>query len=373
MDLRDKKPDVSVVVPVYNTAEFLEECIESLVHQTLKNIELIFVDDGSTDNSVEIIEKYQANDDRITILKQRNQFAGVARNNGMEYATGKYIIFLDSDDFFDLNMLEETFKCAESHRAEIVLFDFCTYDNVTNKEKKYSCGLPQTQFSSDDLGADKIRNGQSMPWNKLLLLSFVKKTGVKYQELQSCNDEFFNRMIFMLARRIMYINKVFVHYRVNNIESLQGKGRKKGIAKYINNVVSAGIALKKSMQEHSIFVDQYREFYNDYFANAIQCFFLQTITSGVDGVEDVYNVIRKNLIPNLFDSLSDFENYLLLFIIYKSENFNSFLLGYIQERENYIRMIGKQTVSKSSMDYKVGHSLLIIPRKIKRILSNTKV
>lgn len=90
---------VSVVVPVYNTAQYLNQCVDSLINQTFRDIEFIFVDDGSTDNSVEILEQYQKTDRRIKVLKQKNLHAGVARNNGMKEATGKYIVFLDSDVF----------------------------------------------------------------------------------------------------------------------------------------------------------------------------------------------------------------------------------------------------------------------------------
>ena len=127
--------DVSVVVPVYNTELYLNQCVDSLLAQTLKNVEFIFVDDGSTDRSVEILKEYQQKDPRITILQQKNQFAGVARNNGMKAATGKYIIFVDSDDFFEPTMLEEAFNCAEANQAEIVAFDFYRYNNVTKESR----------------------------------------------------------------------------------------------------------------------------------------------------------------------------------------------------------------------------------------------
>ena len=103
---------VSVVVPVYNTARYLNQCVDSLIKQSLKAVEFIFVDDGSTDQSVDILEQYRQKDSRIKILKQKNLYAGVARNHGMEEASGKYIIFLDSDDYFEPNMLQDAYRCA---------------------------------------------------------------------------------------------------------------------------------------------------------------------------------------------------------------------------------------------------------------------
>ena len=99
---------VSVIVPVYNVEDYLEECIQSIRNQTLKDIEIICVDDGSTDRSYDILTKLQKKDDRIVVLKQKNKFAGVARNKGIEIARGEYLVFLDSDDFF-----EETLLCMK--------------------------------------------------------------------------------------------------------------------------------------------------------------------------------------------------------------------------------------------------------------------
>ena len=96
---------VSVIIPVYNSEDYLQECLDSLLKQTLHEIEIICVDDGSTDGSLQILEKNAANDKRIQILHQENLHAGVARNNGLKAAHGEYVIFLDSDDFFELTLL----------------------------------------------------------------------------------------------------------------------------------------------------------------------------------------------------------------------------------------------------------------------------
>ena len=101
-------PKVSVVIPCYNVEKYIRQCIESLLHQTLSDFEIICVDDGSTDETVNIIKEYVAEDDRVILIEQKNQYAGVARNNGLEAASGEYVIFLDSDDFF-AEEIEEDF------------------------------------------------------------------------------------------------------------------------------------------------------------------------------------------------------------------------------------------------------------------------
>ena len=113
---------VSVIVPVYNVENYLRQCLDSITGQTLRNIEIICVDDSSTDSSGKILEEYAKKDERIKIITQPNKGAGAARNNGLSAAQGKYLSFLDSDDFFEPDMLELAYKKAEEDRADFVVF-----------------------------------------------------------------------------------------------------------------------------------------------------------------------------------------------------------------------------------------------------------
>ena len=108
-----KEISVSVIVPVYNTEKYLEQCLNSILGQTLQEIEVICVDDGSTDGSVQMIERMSLEDERLVLLKQKNAGGGAARNLGMEKAKGKYLMFLDSDDFFHPQMLEKMLLQSE--------------------------------------------------------------------------------------------------------------------------------------------------------------------------------------------------------------------------------------------------------------------
>ena len=127
---------VSVIIPVYNSEQYLEECLTSLLHQTLEEIEIICVDDGSTDRSQMILAHFSKKDKRLHVLHQNNQFAGVARNHGVLLARGKYVCFLDSDDFFDRTLLEKAYTRAESSQSDIVLFGAQKYDTFTKKFEK---------------------------------------------------------------------------------------------------------------------------------------------------------------------------------------------------------------------------------------------
>ena len=125
--MSQNNPKVSVIIPVYNTEKYLRECLDSVVNQTLRDIEIICVDDGSTDNSLAILREYETKDSRIKVLTQENINAGAARNKGLSEATGEFLSFLDSDDFFEPDAIERMYECAKSRNAEIVVYQVSTF------------------------------------------------------------------------------------------------------------------------------------------------------------------------------------------------------------------------------------------------------
>ena len=131
----DYIPKVSVIIPVYNTEKYLRECLDSVINQSLKEIEIICVNDGSTDNSLEILKEYAAKDNRITVLTQENLYAGVARNAGMMVASGEYYHFLDSDDMVFKNCYNEIYEYSKNNNLEICIFDV-EFFNIKNNMKE---------------------------------------------------------------------------------------------------------------------------------------------------------------------------------------------------------------------------------------------
>ena len=127
---------ISIVVPVYNTAKYLKENLDSITEQTLSDIEIICIDDGSTDDSLKILYDYAKKDSRIKVLRQTNQFAGVARNNGMKKAKGEYIIFLDSDDVFEKDMLEKMYSAALVNQLDVTVCRSNQFDNQSGSIKE---------------------------------------------------------------------------------------------------------------------------------------------------------------------------------------------------------------------------------------------
>ena len=264
---------VSVVVPVYNAEKYLNTCIDSLVNQTLKEVEFIFIDDGSTDNSVKIINEYKEKDNRIILKMQQNSFSGIARNNGLRSAQGEYIIFLDADDYFDADMLESMYHQAAADHADVCVCSAKRLDEVTGKitypEFYFNTKvLPETTpFSADDV-KERIFNFTSpAPWNKLFKTDFVKANGILFQPIKKTNDLFFIFANLALAQRITYVNKPFVNYRFNNPESLQGDKNALNIEFY-----DALIGLKSELQKRNLFTEFEKSYVNRALSTSLYIF-----------------------------------------------------------------------------------------------------
>ena len=221
-------PKVSVILPVYNEEKYLNQCLESLRYQTLTDIEIICVDDGSTDGSLLILRNYEKLDSRIKVIVQTNQYAGVARNNGMKHATGKYLLFLDSDDFFELDMLEKLYLCAEENQLDIVLFHYYNYDNRNGEKletdfKKKDSFIPigEKAFSGVDIKyAGIFQSMVGWAWDKLFRTDFLRETGYEFPDFRTSEDGFFVYMLVARAKRIGLLEERLVWHRVFDETSL---------------------------------------------------------------------------------------------------------------------------------------------------------
>ncbi len=138
-------PKVSIIIPVYNVEKYLQRCLDSVVNQTLKDIEIICVNDGSTDNSAIILEEFSKKDERIKIVNQKNGGLSRARNTGLEHSNGDYIGFLDSDDWIDLDYYEKLHDAAERNNCDIAFADFI---RKNEKNHKVRLGLKKEYVSA---------------------------------------------------------------------------------------------------------------------------------------------------------------------------------------------------------------------------------
>ena len=224
-----KNIEVSVIMPVYNSGACLRETIDTLLNQTLRNIELICVDDGSEDNSVELIETFLKTDDRIRFLRKEHEGAGAARNAGLKEASGEYVIFLDSDDLFDPLLLEKTYKKGKKTEADIVLFGAKRYDNRTGETvdaPRYLWRklIPEKEvFSREDMDGKLFDLTGTVPWTKLFRRQFILEQNLKFQNLPNSNDVFFVLVAMAEAVRISIVREDLVCYRVYREGSLQNR------------------------------------------------------------------------------------------------------------------------------------------------------
>lgn len=221
------KPLVSVVMPVYNAEKYLDLSLFSLKYQTFPQFEVLCVDDGSTDQSVEIINRYAQSDPRFKLLKQTHQFAGVARNLGIQHASGEYLLFLDADDYFAPNLLIDAYYQAKLFDAEICVFAANYYDEKHSKIGKMPgvCRLkrcPQDIIFSKETNLANIFTFTSpAPWSKLFKRQFILDKKIYFQNTRNANDLRFVLTALAEANRIVVLDKVLVYYRINHGTSLQ--------------------------------------------------------------------------------------------------------------------------------------------------------
>ena len=211
---------VSVIMPVYNVEEYLVQCMDSLVNQTLQDIEIICVDDSSTDNSLNILLDYAQKDNRVKVYQQPNGGAGAARNNGMQYATGEYLSILDADDFYETDMLEKAYNKVKETQSDIVVFACDHYDNERQSfyPNNYSIRkhlLPEkSPFAGVDIKEDIFMAFVGWSWDKLFKRSFVEENNLKFQEQRTTNDMLFVFGALVKANSIVVLDDILVHHRL---------------------------------------------------------------------------------------------------------------------------------------------------------------
>ncbi|OOB79954.1 MAG: hypothetical protein BEN18_02175 [Epulopiscium sp. Nuni2H_MBin001] len=215
------KPVFSIVIPVYNVENYLKQCLDSILNQTLNKsgYEIICVDDGSTDNSLNILKDYEKSNKNIKVLTQKNQYAGTARNLGLQYTTGQYVIFMDSDDFIDKKMLEEAYLKINKHSPDIVIVGANIYDMETNQYQK-APWLFRTQympkqevFSINDIPNHIFNICTGTPWNKFFKKSFLESKHIDFPPFRSSNDLSFIFPMIAAAKSICVVDKPLYHLR----------------------------------------------------------------------------------------------------------------------------------------------------------------
>lgn len=245
---KSNKSYFSIVMPAYNAGEFIGNALNDIVSQTFTSFEVIIVDDGSVDDTRDVVKPFCIVDERVKLVFQKNQGAGVARNTGIKYCTGKYILFLDSDDRFDNNMLETLFDEIQMYPADIIIFDAKCYD-VSHKREVFSDWIvkkekiPKKQmFNFKDVGKNVFSFHHTVPWNKVYRLKFVVENELTFQNVPFENDVLFVCKSLLCADSIHIIyKKLLTYYQNNNLSLTSNSTRQKNpdcLLKVMNSLAS---------------------------------------------------------------------------------------------------------------------------------------
>ncbi len=213
-------PKISVIVPIYNVEEYLEKCLETLVKQTLEEIEIILVNDGSKDKSGEIAKKYQKEySNKIIYLDKQNGGLSDARNFAIPHATGEYIAFLDSDDYIELNTYEQMYNIAEKENSDMVECDF--YWEYPNRVKS-DIGII---YNNQKEMIEKIR---VVAWNKLIRRELLEKTKIQFPKGYRYEDVEFTYKLVPYLKKVSFLKKTCIHYiqREDSIANSQNEKNK---------------------------------------------------------------------------------------------------------------------------------------------------
>lgn len=243
---------ISVIIPVYNVEDYLVECLDSVSNQSFKDIEIICVNDGSTDMSPKILDDYVKKDSRIKIITQENNGLGHARNTGLKYAAGEYVLFVDSDDFLCENALEELYSNASSNNSDVVIFNFFTYNgNYTSAGLQLEELFGNVDYNDFTFTYRDIKHyvmyDYFAVWFKMYKKDFLDKFNLDFPVGIAYEDVLFQVKSLIYADKISFLPKHLYSYRVSNSSSITSDGTK------IYDIVDVVDSVEKFLKEMSLY------------------------------------------------------------------------------------------------------------------------
>ena len=210
-----RTPDISIIVPIYNSENYLAQTIESILNQSIDNIEILLVNDGSTDSSLEICNEYANKDNRIRVFDKENAGQGEARNYGMKYAKGRYYMFIDADDLYEKDSCESMLREIEKYKADFVTGNYQIIDNNGVKWSTPAFDVEKYQeMILDPYDHEKsfwVMN--NTVWNKIYRAEFLKKNNITFKVPTPTEDVYFALMCYIKAQKRVYLPKVIYLYR----------------------------------------------------------------------------------------------------------------------------------------------------------------
>jgi glycosyltransferase involved in cell wall biosynthesis len=288
---------ISVVMPIYNAEDYLKPALDSVVNQTLTDIELICVDDGSTDNSLSIIKEYQQADERIRILTENNAGPSIARNKGLARARGEYVIFLDADDFYEETLLEKLYTLAEEEKLDIAI---CKFDIYNNRKSKFEDNIRSDHgeifseagvVSKNDYPDIILSCTTGYIWNKLFKREFLAEKELLFdEELRVFEDTHFVVNALSLADKVGKIHEKLIHHRVYT-----NQPRNKLFKKYYAQVPVVYAKIKEFLRSHGMYIPLSQSFLN---LSASRCYKIYNLLWS-DAKREFWNLLHDKYAEEL--------------------------------------------------------------------------
>ncbi len=259
---------VSIVIPVYNAQKHLGQCLDSLREQTYENLEIICVNDGSTDGSLSMLEDYASRDGRIHVFSKENEGKGAAsaRNMGLKQISGDYVLILDSDDFFEPDLVESVLDEALRTDADVVVYGADKYDDARERTilPYVSRGLEDAPakmpFCWKDVPEKIFQIGDLMAWNKLYRANLIRENDLHFEAIAISDDQLLSFISMVMAKRISVVDRQLLHYRVNT-----GNSQTSGVARHPESTYLASYGIADKLKELGIYEDVKRSFLNRMF------------------------------------------------------------------------------------------------------------
>ena len=319
---------VSIIIPFHNPGKYFKSCLKSVANQSLEDIEIICVDDGSTDGSLEFLSSEFSSDSRFKIISQANSGAGIARNNAIEIATGEFILFLDADDWIEPDSCEKLYSRAKNLGVDLILFDVLWHHNTKTNRVSY---FSDDEFKEDsslfifdcEYIKDKMMRGiLGVIWNKFYKTSFIKEKNIKFPSHLIYNDIEFHFKTILLADSINYYPEVFYHYIYTNDDSIQNSLSDTKYEMLWFDVIKG---INTFLNEYNLFDDFRKEFLN---------YFLLYSRNKLNSINNQYKESFFIKLKYFFESLSintqdlkfiDVENLVFYIHIINSDNYSIFI------------------------------------------------
>ena len=297
---------VSIIVPVYNAEKYLEKCLDSIINQTYKNLEILCVNDGSTDNSLSILTKYTKKDKRIIIETIPNSGVSKARNIAISKATGNYIMFVDSDDYVELSMVEKMIQSLEKNKADVVRCNNFLEKENGNIKKIEDYHLKNQSLNSNQIDESIISDiitGKLLTYSCVLLIKkeTLMKTNLFYEKLKIYEDRVLYLELFLELNKIYFLNEPLYHYVIHSNSCVNSK---KLASSHLYNTIAGWEIIISILKEHQIKTDNLLKQLNTYYLEMIIGYLYGTYKNDSQHFKQVYLDIINH--PSIKEMLKDY-------------------------------------------------------------------